>query len=372
MKISCPVNYNSLSDNDNLTWTIIKNNPNKNWNWTKISSHHNITMDIIEQNPDDSIAPGCPKWDYYGIVLNPNVTFDFILKNHNKIVTWHVVYNRTVYNYVITEKDLINNIDWEYKQLSRNRNLGNYIKNNPEKPWDWNLVANHMNIKDLESLKPELFETDIPEFWINISSNETITVNFINKYKHKPLSWTKINMNDGLKMEDLERIPTLIWAYLDGNSNFNSDFLMKNLSSFEIYGEWNTISEHENITMEFIADHSELPWNPNNVINNPNVTLDYIKEAQFAQFDYNESFTWLMDRLSKHPVVTMEFIESGHFAFTQRGISENPNLLPVTYNCYKKYKKYKHYPLVQKYETKIISLFDSLCDDLLNIIIDLI
>jgi hypothetical protein len=369
MKISGPVDYDLLSDNDNLTWTIIKNNPNKNWNWTKISSHMNITLDIIEQNPDDSIAPGCPKWDYYEVLLNPNVTFDFVLKNHNKIVLWHAVYNRTVYNYVITEKDLINDIDWEYKQLSRNKNISNYIKNNPEKPWNWNFVACHMNIKDLESLKPELFETDIQEFWINISLNETITVNFINKYKHKPLNWIYINMNPGLKMEDLEQIPIIKWSSVPMNPNFNSDFLIKYLKFFDEYADWDDISEHKNISIDFIINDDKLPWNPNYVINNPNVTLDYIKEAQF---DYNESFTWLMDRLSKHPVVTMEFIESGQFAFTLRGISENPNLLPVTYNCYKKYKKYKHYPLVQAYETKIISLFDLLCDDLMGIVLELI
>ena len=39
-------------DNPNITWEIIQNNPDKNWNWKWISKNPNITWDIIQNNPD--------------------------------------------------------------------------------------------------------------------------------------------------------------------------------------------------------------------------------------------------------------------------------------------------------------------------------
>ena len=43
--------YHNLSRNPNITWEIIKNNPNLNWNYKHLSSHKNITWDIVKNNP---------------------------------------------------------------------------------------------------------------------------------------------------------------------------------------------------------------------------------------------------------------------------------------------------------------------------------
>ena len=36
----------------NITWEIIQNHPDKNWDWEWISENPNITWEIIQNNPD--------------------------------------------------------------------------------------------------------------------------------------------------------------------------------------------------------------------------------------------------------------------------------------------------------------------------------
>ena len=44
--------YRWLSDNPNITWDIVQNNPDKPWDYRWLSNNPNITWDIVEANPD--------------------------------------------------------------------------------------------------------------------------------------------------------------------------------------------------------------------------------------------------------------------------------------------------------------------------------
>lgn len=41
-----------ISENPHITWEIIENNPEINWDWQGISRNPNITLEIINDNPD--------------------------------------------------------------------------------------------------------------------------------------------------------------------------------------------------------------------------------------------------------------------------------------------------------------------------------
>ena len=58
----------------NITFEIIKENPDEDWNWDYVSLNPNITMEIIESNPNI-------EWCWKGISSNPNITTEFIEKN---------------------------------------------------------------------------------------------------------------------------------------------------------------------------------------------------------------------------------------------------------------------------------------------------
>ena len=47
------MDWNWISRNTNITWDIIKANPDIPWDWEGISWNPNITMDIIRDNPDN-------------------------------------------------------------------------------------------------------------------------------------------------------------------------------------------------------------------------------------------------------------------------------------------------------------------------------
>ena len=72
--------------NPNITWDIIQNNPDKDWNWYWYIINPNITWDIIQNNPDKRLE----LVDY--ISRNPNITWDIIQNNPDKPWDWHRVY----------------------------------------------------------------------------------------------------------------------------------------------------------------------------------------------------------------------------------------------------------------------------------------
>src|SRR5271154_984829 len=49
--------YTWLSENPSITWQIVKNNPNRNWNYNYLSHIPSITWEIVKANPDKN-------WNY--------------------------------------------------------------------------------------------------------------------------------------------------------------------------------------------------------------------------------------------------------------------------------------------------------------------
>ena len=95
---------------------IIREYPDKPWDWFEISRNPNITLDFIEANPDKP-------WDWSGISLNPNITFDFIEANPDK--------------------------PWDWFEISYNPNITlDFIEANPDKPWDWYWISSNKFIYD--------------------------------------------------------------------------------------------------------------------------------------------------------------------------------------------------------------------------------
>lgn len=60
-----------LSENPNVTWEIVQNNPDINWSWPGLASENpNITWDVIKNNLNKPIFP---EW----ASCNPNLTYRF-------------------------------------------------------------------------------------------------------------------------------------------------------------------------------------------------------------------------------------------------------------------------------------------------------
>ena len=135
------IKYDLLSMNNNITWNIILNNIDKNWNFENlVINNENITIDIILNNISffnekcikvlsknktikwlDIIKHPEIIWNFQDLSLNKNITFDIVLNNLDK--KW--CFNRLSSNPNINI-DIINNynqFNWSIYWYSFNPNL---------------------------------------------------------------------------------------------------------------------------------------------------------------------------------------------------------------------------------------------------------
>ena len=162
-----------------ITWTFIKNNPNKNWTWHEISRNPNITFDIIKNNPDK-------EWHWWYVSRNPNIKWEDIINNPE--------------------------LQWDWSGLSLNLNITwDIIKNNLDKDWDWDCISRRDDITEEIIDKNHEIKWEYDEF---ISYNNNLTPNFIKK-KKKSLSIPYLRNNmpvyreKWINQQRLEHIKTL-------------------------------------------------------------------------------------------------------------------------------------------------------------------
>ena len=88
-----------------LTWELVVNNPNINWNMQELSRHPNITVDIIKNNPNSKWG----NWDYGSFsFLNRNVTWQLVMDNPD--IPWN--YELLFYNIQLTEAMICDDNFW--------------------------------------------------------------------------------------------------------------------------------------------------------------------------------------------------------------------------------------------------------------------
>ena len=69
-------------NNQNLTIDFIKDNMDKNWNWSVLSHNICITYSFIKDNLDKP-------WDWIAISKNPIITMEIIKNNINDPWNWY-------------------------------------------------------------------------------------------------------------------------------------------------------------------------------------------------------------------------------------------------------------------------------------------
>lgn len=148
------IDYIYLSSNPNITWEIIQNNPDKPWNYYHLSANPIITWEIVKNNPDKP-------WCYRYLSENPNVTWEMVEANPDK-------------NWSYGELSLHPNITWEI------------IKANPDKPWNYYYMSQNPNISW------EIVEANPNEDWnyYHLSGNK-MTVARENFIRRKFQEWFK-------------------------------------------------------------------------------------------------------------------------------------------------------------------------------------
>lgn len=239
--------YNELSENENLTLEIVKENLDKNWNYnyllmnksfmwediqyiyeyqnmndtfsdTYISLNPNITMDIVINNPQHN-------WEYIFIIQNKNIKLEdikkylsiFEKKNNflidflslNENITWEQVIQNT-------------QIKWSYDFLSSNKNITlDIIKANPDKNWNFNYLSINLSITWDDIISNSKINWD----WTFISSHPNITWKIIQENLNYPWYWPCVCYNPNITFEIILQSP-LLKPYIC-NFIFNKNITIK-------------------------------------------------------------------------------------------------------------------------------------------------
>jgi len=132
------IDYYYLSQNPNLTFDVVLNNLDNNWDFDELSSHPNLSFDFVFNHID------IIEWNWYLLSRHKNLSFDIIQDYFN-----------------LNYSDHINSVHkWDMKGLSENPNLTiDFIIRNHTENWDWKLISrNDMNISKGKYLKSKLIK----------------------------------------------------------------------------------------------------------------------------------------------------------------------------------------------------------------------
>ncbi len=147
------------SEDDSLKWFLLAQNPN-------------ASLDIIRDNLDEFVAK-CSYW----WLLNPNMTWDFIVELVNRKpgafndYAWSHISDLNFITLDIVSQNM--QYPWDWDILSMNLPL-DIIFNNPEYPWNYN---------------------------DGVSSRLDLSLELVNKYKDKPWNWDLICQTQNCKTD---------------------------------------------------------------------------------------------------------------------------------------------------------------------------
>ena len=220
-KLDC---ISMLCHNPMLTWKIIQENSDIEWNYSVLSMHPCITPAIVKEHPD---IP----WDPLRLSANPSFTYEDIKHLHT--------FNK--------------------------RSGLHYLLLNPNITWDH--IVEYMSENGIEFA--DIHDKICP-------------------------SWF--------------RKPNVCLAFLRRHQ--------AHLTPPRMQHRWYTISAHPNITWDIVQENPDLPWCPEGVSENPNITADIL----FAHTNYS----W---KLSKYAFPSISFEDIQRFVQDIRHMWPYPDVL---------------------------------------------
>ena len=113
---------------------------------------------------------------------------------------------------------------------------------------------------------------NIKESLLNYTSRSNIKNEIANNW-----DWYEVSQHPNVTIQFIENNPDYNWV-------------------------WSGVSKNPNVTMEFIKDHPEYPWDWKWVSYNTNITMEFIEAHPEYDWDWSE--------ISCNPNLTMDFIEA--------------------------------------------------------------
>ena len=308
------------------------------WNWEDISKNECIGMEAIENNMN---LP----WRWYAVSKNPNLTWEFVQKHIGLKWDWDKLSKHPCVTWDII-METCNKYNWNLTYISENPNItfdifSANIMNCPIKKGSWNIcsLSKNLGVK-WEDIKNQCNIWERRRFAQGLLDNPTLTVNKILETlsEHDNVlsemdDMSVIVQKDDFSEDHYDILLSRGWlndeavCHVIEHKNISIDFILKrrimiaNYGKHEIafsknpnltqkhilmipqeYFSWKTLSKHPCVTMKFVKDYPDFPWdnyclllNPNlrveSVINNPNLRCRQIhfKNMSMNPFTYERT-----------------------------------------------------------------------------------
>ena len=157
------INWKVASKNPYLTMNILKQLPDKDWDFNKLSSHPNLTMNILKQLPDKC-------WDFNKLSSHPNLTMDILEQLRNKEWNWENISYRPILT--VYGLKLLRNKNWDWDFIFRRSRLINEIINTFGFDIDWKVASENPNLTMNTFLKYPNSPWDFNEIYRNLISSQ--------------------------------------------------------------------------------------------------------------------------------------------------------------------------------------------------------
>ncbi len=258
---------------------FIEQTIDENWEWGRfrLSSNQNITSELVLKYPNKG-------WDWLYVSKNPAINIQDILVHPE--LPWNPSFHPDLTISIVLDNPDIN---WNWMGISSNSGIQiKDIVENPELPWNWKSMLENPNItcKFIER-NINKFERYISDSIYSVAEIKDLSVGFIRRYFH---------------VGDLERIGFLAIP----NSAIPIDDIINNPDIFDFDSPYNGLDKRTDITPEIIQQYPELNWwdFTNNLFGNPNITMEFIQE------NLDKPWNWFI--LVRDGIITEEFFHENY------------------------------------------------------------
>ncbi len=257
-----------------------------------------------------------------------------------------------------------------YYGLSQNPNLDwKFIEDNLDKPWMWYVISHRnfvtwpivkkysqlawdWNIISLKSfITPKIVNDnpDIPWCWGSkypcnvkegLSSNPNLTLQFIKDNLTKRWCWYYLSNHPNLTMDWIIQLSKLPY---DFNKIYKGLIPLCDVDPSKIPWNWYSLSINNNIKVKNIIKNSELPWIWNIMHQRNDITIEIVMHYKHLPWNWdrishwttltwkmivnNKNISWNWSKLSIHLNITLQIIKSNLDAPWQwYYVSHNPNI----------------------------------------------
>ena len=287
------ISFHNLSENINVTWDTVLQNPQIPWKYNSLSSNPNITYDIVKKHPDY-------EWNYDKLSSNPSIRWEDILSDFTKSWNWRK----------LSEKPGIplSIIQSKFNQLNKYLLIKNpsvsisLIEANPYLDWDYQEIPSISILTFSELLRiTKLWNLKLDEkHWSFISEQEYITWTIVADNITLPWNFNSLSRNPNIILAIIENYPEYAWSYR--HFTYNKNCVFQDILDNPGYNwDWEYISEYI-VNFEDYLNNLNLPFCNNSIQMNPNFTFSQLCKIPHLQRNINY--------ISLNPSITLEDIRN--------------------------------------------------------------